>query len=62
MPYNMDEFATDMMQHKHKVIGDKQNRSRTFVITPEGDGKMSHHATVCLMSYVNGMYLIVVSV
>jgi len=48
--YNMDELAMDMMQHKQKVIGDKQNMSRTFIITLEGDGKMNHHVIVCLMS------------
>jgi len=32
--YNMDEIAMDTTQHKQKVIGDKQNRSRTFIITP----------------------------
>jgi len=47
--YNMDELAMDTTKHKQKVLGDKQNRSRTFIITPEGDGKMNHHITVCLM-------------
>jgi len=60
--YNMDELATDTTQHKQKVIGDKQNRSRTFIITPEGDGKMNHHVTICLTSRANGMCLIVVCV
>jgi len=58
--YNMDELATDMTQHKQKVIGEKQNRSRTFIITPEGDRKMNHHVMVCLTSRADGMCLIVV--
>jgi len=57
--YNMDELATDTTKHKQKVLGDKQNRSRTFIITPEGDGKMNHHVTVCLTSRADGMCLIV---
>jgi len=57
--YNMDKLAMDTMQHKQKVIGDKQNKSRTFMITPEGDGKMNHHVTVCLTSRADGEWLIV---
>jgi len=60
--YNMDELATDTTQHKQKVIGDKQNKARTFIITPKGDGKMNHHITVCLTSRTDGMWLIVVCV
>jgi len=58
--YNMDELATDTTKHKQKVIGDKQNRARTFIITPEGDGKMNHHVTVCLTLRADGTCLIVV--
>jgi len=57
--YNMDELATDTMKHKQKVIGDK-NRTRTFIITPEGDGKMNHHVTVCLTSCADGMLWLIV--
>jgi len=57
--YNMDELATDTTKHKQKVLGDKQNRSRTFIIIPEGDGKMNHHVTVCLMLRADGMCFIV---
>ncbi len=52
----------DTTQHKQKVIGDKQNQSRTFIIMPEGDGKMNHHVTVCLTSHADGKWLIVVCV
>ena len=52
--YNMDELAMDTMQHTQKVIGDEQNMSRTFIITPEGDGKMNHHVTMCLKSCADG--------
>ncbi len=59
--YHMGELITDTMQHKQKVIGDKQNRSRTFLITSEGGGKM-HHIIVYLMLCTNSMWLIVVCV
>jgi len=55
----MDELAMDTTKHKQKVIGDKLNKSRTFIITPEGDGKMNHHVTVYLMSRADGKWLIV---
>ena len=58
----MDELAMDTTQHKQKVIGDKHNRSRTFIITPEGDGKMIHHMMVCLTLCTDGKWLIVVCV
>ncbi len=57
--YNMDKLAMDTTQHKQKVIGDKHNKSRTFMITPEGDGKMNHHVTVCLTLRADGEWLIV---
>jgi len=55
----MDELTIDMMQHKQRVIGDKQNMSRTFIIMPENDGKMNHHVTVCLTLHADGKWLIV---
>jgi len=50
----------DMTQHKQKVIGDKENKFRTFIIMPEGDGKMNHHVTICLMSLTNGKCWLIV--
>jgi len=48
----------DTTQHKQKVIDNKQNSSRLFIIMPEGDGKMNHHVTVCL-TCMDGKWLIV---
>ncbi len=56
----MDELAMDMMQHKQKVIGDKENKSRTFIIAPDSDGKMNHHVTVCLMLHADGKFWLIV--
>jgi len=52
----------DTTQHKQKVIGEKQNQSRTFIIMPEGDGKMNHHMMVYLMSCADSKWWIIVCV
>jgi len=54
---NMDELGNDMTKHCKKVIVDKTEQSKeiqTFVKTPEGDGHMPWHITVCLTMQADG--------
>jgi len=56
--YNMDELGNDTTKHRKKVIvGKTKNASemRTFLKTPEGDGRMPWHITVCLTTRADGM-------
>jgi len=55
--YNMDELGNDTTKHRKKVIVGKKEQSqqiRTFVKTPEGDGRMPFHITVCLTMWADG--------
>ena len=54
--YNMDELGNDTTKHRKKVIVGKAQHSkeiRTFVKTPEGDGCMPLHITVCLTTWAD---------
>ena len=54
--YNMDEVGNDTTKHRKKVIvGKSQDANmRTFVKTPEGDGHMPWHITVCITTRADG--------
>ncbi len=55
--FNMDELGNDTTKHRKKVIVGKTQESkeiRTFVKTPEGDGRMPWHITVCLTTRADG--------
>ncbi len=55
--YNMDELGNDMTKHCKKVIvakTDKGNEMHTLIKTPEGDGRMPWHITVCLTTRADG--------
>ena len=54
--YNMDEVGNDTTKHRKKVIvGKSQDANmRTFVKTPEGDGRMPWHITVCITTRADG--------
>jgi hypothetical protein len=51
--HNMDEVGSDPTKHRRKIVGDKQNVSRAFTITPEGD-RMNGHVTVCVATRADG--------
>ncbi len=55
--YNMDELGNDTTKHRKKVVVAKTTDSkalRAFVKTPEGDGRMPWHITVCLTTRADG--------
>ena len=53
---NMDEVGADMTKQHNKVIANKvADWARVFQVTPEGDGKMSMHVTLCIMTCGNGL-------
>jgi len=56
--FNMDELGNDTTKHRKKVIVGKTQQEakemRTFVKTPEGDGRMPFHITVCLTTRADG--------
>ncbi len=55
--FNMDELGNDTTKHCKKVIVGKTQETkemRTFVKTPEGDGRMPWHITVCLTTRADG--------
>ncbi len=57
--YNMDELGNNTTKHRKKVIvgkTDKPSEMRTFVKTPEGDGRMPCHITVCLTTRADGKH------
>ncbi len=60
----MDELGNDTTKHRKKVIvaktDDKAKEMRTFLKTPEGDGRMPWHITVCLTTRADGELIIVV--
>jgi hypothetical protein len=54
---NMDEVGADTTKHRKKVIADKvADWARVFQVTPEGDGKMNMHVTLCITTCGNGMF------
>jgi hypothetical protein len=54
---NMDEVGADTTKHRKKVIADKiADWARVFQVTPEGDGKMNMHVTICVTTCGNGMF------
>jgi len=58
--YNMDEVGNDTTKHRKKVVvakTDKATEMRTFLKTPEGDGRMPWHITVCLTTRADGEYI-----
>jgi len=58
--YNMDEVGNDMTKQCKKVVvakTDKATEMRTFLKTPEGDGRMPWHITVCLTTRADGEYI-----
>jgi len=53
----MDELGNDTTKHRKKVVVAKTTDSkalRAFVKTPEGDGRMPWHITVCLTTRADG--------
>ena len=52
----MDKAATDTTKHRSRVIADALSMVRQFSVTPEGDGKMNMHITVCLTTRVGGIF------
>jgi hypothetical protein len=52
--YNMDEVSNDTTKHRKKIIADNSSAARVFTITPEGDGKMDKHITMCITSRADG--------
>ena len=53
--FNMDEVSNDTTKHRKRIIAGKSGLwSRVFQNTPEGDGKMSQHITVCLTTRADG--------
>mmetsp|Transcript_64673 Transcript_64673/g.75892 ORF Transcript_64673/g.75892 Transcript_64673/m.75892 type:complete len:88 (-) Transcript_64673:365-628(-) len=46
----MNELATDSSGHLQKIIGQHVYLGQAFQITPEGDGRMTFHITICLTS------------
>jgi len=59
----MDEIGSDTTKHCKEVIvaktDDKAKEMRTFLKTPEGDGRMPFHITVCLTTRADGEYMVV---
>ena len=55
--YNMDEVGTDTTKHRGKILCSSLDSMRNYTITPEGDGKMNMHLTVCLTSRAYGKFL-----
>jgi hypothetical protein len=54
---NMDEVGADTTKHRKKVIADKvADWARVFQVTPEGDGKMNIHVTLCITTCGNGRF------
>jgi len=62
--YNMDELGNDTTKHRKKVVvgktSDTTKAVRTLVKTPEGDGRMPYHITVCLTTRADGKHLFLV--
>jgi hypothetical protein len=55
--FNMDEVGADTTKHRKKVIADRlDTRARVFQVTPEGDGKMNIHVTLCITTCGNGLF------
>jgi len=52
----MDKVATKTSKHRKKIIGSKGNLGRAFQITPEGDGRMPFHITMCVSTCADGLY------
>jgi hypothetical protein len=54
---NMDEVGADTTKHRKNVIADKvADWARIFQVTPEGDGKMNMHVTLCITTCGNGLF------
>jgi hypothetical protein len=51
---NMDEVSNDTTKHRSKIIADALSMVRKFQLTPEGDGRMNMHITVCITTRANG--------
>jgi hypothetical protein len=55
--FNMDKVGADTTKHRKKVIADKvADWARIFQVTPEGDGKMNIHVTLCITTCGNGRF------
>ena len=55
--YNMDEMGTDTTNHRNKVYTDMfSSLTGVFERTPEGDGKMNRHITLCVTTRADGKY------
>ena len=54
--YNMDEAATDTTKHRSKVIADALSMVCSFAITPEDNGKINMHISVCLTTHADGIF------
>ena len=54
--YNMDELATDTSNHRRKIVGSATRLGRMFQLTPEGDGRMPFHITICLTTNNSGTF------
>ena len=54
--FNMDEIATDTSKHRRKIIGNVSKLGRIFQLTPEGDGRMPFHITICLTTTATGKF------
>ena len=54
--YNMDELATDTSNHRRKIVGSVTRLGRMFQLTPEGDGRMPFHITICLTTNNSGKF------
>ena len=52
--YNMDELGNIMTMHHKKA---KTDEAKEMHKTPEGDGHMPWHITVCLMTHADGEYI-----
>lgn len=58
----MDELGTDTTKRRGRVITSSSKKLDTwlFQITPEGDGHMNIHVTVCLTTRSDGKWWLVV--
>ena len=54
--YNMDECAIDTTKTNKKILCSKEEVSRLFQITPEGDRKMNLHISIALTSRADGKF------
>jgi hypothetical protein len=52
--FNMDEVSNDTTKHRSRIIADALYMVRRFQLTPEGDGRMNMHITVCITTRADG--------